>query len=87
VISPALFNYYTSDFPGAKGLLAPFADDFNIAATDPVLVTSAETLTSDLKRIAKWAKKKHLKISTEKLGVCYFTPWNRENTPLDVFYE
>jgi hypothetical protein len=64
-----------------------FADNFDIGASGPVLEDIAAKLNQDLKHISKWAKRKHLKISTEKSQVSFFTPWNREKVFPTIFYE
>jgi ribonuclease P/MRP protein subunit RPP40 len=55
VISPALFNFFTSDFP----LTSPsFADDFNLVKSSPDLQTLTSKLNSDLKLVKAWADSK-----------------------------
>jgi hypothetical protein len=68
-------------------LLASFADDFTISASDLVLANIEASLNEDLIRISKWAKRKRLRISADKSQVTYFTPWNRENADPKIFYE
>jgi hypothetical protein len=52
-LSPALSNFFVSDFP-YHALLAPaYADDFSISESAPDLDTIADTLTKDLEHISK----------------------------------
>jgi hypothetical protein len=87
VLSPCLLNFFTSDFPVVSDLLASFADDFTIGASDALLVNIEASLNADLIPISKWAKAKRLKISEDKSKVTYFTPWNRENADPKIYYE
>ena len=50
-----------------------YADDFNIIATDANLDVIDERLNHALRRVKKWARRKHLQISAEKLTVTFFT--------------
>lgn len=79
MISPILFNLYISDFPVVSELKKSFADDFTIAASDPDLKSIKIKLNADMKSIAKWADRKHLKISSGKSQVILFTPNSREH--------
>jgi hypothetical protein len=87
VLSSCLFNFFTSDFPEVNGLKVSFADDFNFAASDPVMAVIKKSLKEELVKISKWAKNKRLKISAEKSEVTYFTPWNGEKDTPKIFYE
>jgi hypothetical protein len=87
VLSPCLFNCFTSDFPEVNGLKSSFVDYFNIAATSPFLKDLESALNEDLVRISKWAKRKRVKISAEKSQVIYLTPWNREKETPKILYE
>ena len=75
VISPVLFNYFVRDFPTCEGIdvTTSYADDFTLVASlvDPDLID--EKLNHALRKIAKWAKRKHLSISAEKSSVTFFT--------------
>jgi hypothetical protein len=87
VLSPCPFNFFTSDFPVVGDLLASFADDFTIGASDENLANIEAVLNDDLICISKWAKRKMLRISAPISQVTYFTPWNRENADPKVFFE
>jgi hypothetical protein len=64
-----------------------FADDFNIAKTSPSLIDIETALNEDLVKIAKWSKRKRLRISTETFHVVYFTHLNREQETPKIYYE
>jgi hypothetical protein len=87
VLMPCLLNFFTSDFPVVSDLLASFADDFTIRASDALLENIEASLNADLIRISKWAKARRLKTSEDKSQVTYFTPWNSENADPKIFYE
>jgi hypothetical protein len=74
IISPALFNFFTADFPDVSEVEASFADNFTAGASDPDPEVIAEALNRDLVRISEWAKCKRLKFSAEKSQVIFFTP-------------
>ena len=78
VLSPCLFNLFTSDFPEVNDVKTLFADDITIGKSDPDLSVIEKALNEDLERVSKWAKRKRLKISAEKSQVILFTPNNRE---------
>jgi hypothetical protein len=78
VISLALFNYFTSNFPEVTDTLASFAADLTAGASDPDPEVTVVALNVDLVQISQWAKRKRLKISAKKSQVIYFTPWNKE---------
>jgi hypothetical protein len=80
VLSPPLFNFFTSDFPDVSGSKPSFADDFTIGKSDPDPKVIAAALNRNLVRFSKWAKRERLIISAEKLQVAFFSPWNRENS-------
>jgi hypothetical protein len=86
-LSPCLFNFFTSDFPVVSDLLASFADDFTIGASDENLANIEAALNNDLICISKWAKGKRLKIKAPKSQMTYFTPWNRESADPRIFFE
>jgi hypothetical protein len=87
VLSPCLFNLFTSDFPAVNDLLVSFADNFMIAATDVEMAKIETSLNQDLKRISRWARRKQLKISATKSQVTHFTPWNGEKENPQIFFE
>jgi hypothetical protein len=87
VLSPALFNYFTSDFPDVSGYKSSFADDFTIRKSDPDPEVIASALNRDLVLVSKCSKRKQLTISAKKFQVAFFTPWSRENTFPPIFYE
>jgi hypothetical protein len=74
VLSPALFNFFVSDFPEPNQLKSSFADDFSLAASGPNLQVIEDALNDDMAKISAWAARKRLSISAEKSQVTLFTP-------------
>jgi hypothetical protein len=88
VLSPALFNFFVSDFPVAIQDKTSFANDFSIAATGPNLQVINKILNEDMKNIAAWAARKRLRISPDKSQAIYFTPHNKEfKDKPEVYFE
>jgi hypothetical protein len=61
-----------------KGTKVSFIDNFTLAFTHPDLQVIEATLKEDLRRVAKWAKRKRLTISGSKSQATLFTPDNKE---------
>jgi hypothetical protein len=78
ILSPCLFNLYTSNFPELKSTKVLFADDITLVASDPDLQVIKSTLNKDLGRVERLALKKRLTISACKSQATLFTPNNRE---------
>jgi hypothetical protein len=78
VLSPALFNFFVSDFTVPSQVLTSFADDFSVAASRPNLQVIEEALNADMVNIAAWAARKKLSISADKSEVTLFTPHTKE---------
>jgi hypothetical protein len=60
VLSPALFNYFVSNFTAPSQMLSSFADDFSVAASCPNLQVLEEALNADMANIAAWAARKKM---------------------------
>jgi hypothetical protein len=88
VLLLALFNFFVSDCPALRGLMVMFADNLSAAASTLDLETIEATFNSDMKTIASWAKRKHLKISPEKSQCTFFSTNRKENNVhTQIFYE
>jgi hypothetical protein len=74
VLSPALFDFFISDFPSKSSILTNFADDFYVGEKSADLDTLTESLNEALKRVDEWAAAKNLKIAPEKSSVILFSP-------------
>jgi hypothetical protein len=74
VLSPPLYNHFTSDLPEEADLTESHADDFEVAESDPDIVTLSSALTNDLVHVSSWAAAKNLKIAPTKSSVTLFTP-------------
>jgi hypothetical protein len=87
VLSPSLFNYFTSDFPQAP-LSESFADDFNIGASSLSLSSITFSLNDSLAKVEVWADAKKLTIAPHKSSVILFTPDpHQTNAHPQVFYK
>jgi branched-subunit amino acid transport protein len=73
VLSPALFNFFVSDFSSQSQLTASFANDFTIGESSHDLDILTPALNADLAAIALWAKSKNLTIATNKSNIILFT--------------
>ena len=88
VLSPALFNFFVSDFPNTAELVASFADDFNSAVSSCDIASIETDLNSHLVDVSAWAKANKLSISAAKSSVTLFTPDRHQSRyELKVFYE
>jgi hypothetical protein len=87
IISLALFNFFTSDFPEVSDTKASFADNFTAGASDLKLEVIAAKLNVDLKCVSKWANIKPLTISADKSQIIFFTLWNQEKVFPQIYYE
>jgi ribonuclease P/MRP protein subunit RPP40 len=74
VLSLPLYNHFTSNFSEEADLTESYADDFEVAESDPDIVTLSTALTDDLVHVSKWAAAKNLKIAPTKSSVTLFTP-------------
>ena len=82
VLSPILFNFFTSDCPRTADINSSYADDVTIAMChrDQTLDASqlADKLSGAFAPIEDWARQNHLTIAPSKSSVSLFTPWNRQ---------
>ena len=78
VISPALFNFYVSDFPHNNAQVTSYADDFTAATSHAKAGVAARALSAHATSAAEWADRKGLIISINKSGVTLFTNWTSE---------
>jgi hypothetical protein len=74
VLSPALFNFFVSDLHDHASLADSYANDFTLSESKVNLQSIADTLTTDLEHISKWAADKNLTIEPNKSSVTLFTP-------------
>ena len=87
VLSPVLFNLYTSDIPNpSPGVsLTTYADDMNPAASHSNYKTAEQVLQPYLHDIFNWTKKNVLKLNPDKSTATLFTPHKHEhNITLDL---
>lgn len=74
VLSPFLYNLYTSDFPTMTSTMtATFADDTAILATDLVATGASEKLQNHLDEIHIWSQNWRIKINGNKSSHITFT--------------
>ena len=78
VISPALFNFYVSDFPHNNAQVTSYADDFTAATSHEKSDTAAISLSAHATSAAEWADSKGLRVSLNKSSVTLFTNWTSE---------
>jgi hypothetical protein len=79
VLSPDLWNYYTSDTPHQAEIEEHYADDLDLLESDSQLDALSIKLDSSVKAVSEWAKSKNLLLSPEKSQVTLFTPWSKES--------
>ena len=79
VLSPALVNYYLTDFPTPPPniKLFKYADDITIYASGPVVADLINGLNIYLSQVLNYIKK--LTVSTDKSTVTLFTPDTHEH--------
>ena len=73
VISPALFNYFVSDYPSTAEA-SSYADDFTAMAAARCPHEAGEALTSHMSDVSTWSENKSLTISAPKSHATLFTP-------------
>jgi hypothetical protein len=78
VLSPALFNFFTSDCPGNADVLSIYADDFSGTESDSNLTSLSAKLQAVVTPIADWAAGKKLCIAPAKSQVTLFTPCTQQ---------
>ena len=66
VLAPVLFNIYTADLPNTESQKFTYADDISLAIQANSHEQVSDTLTKDLKELAEYFKKWHLKLSEQK---------------------
>ena len=76
VLSPTLFNLYTSDLPTPPPNihLDSFADDINTYSSHPNYRTAETTLQPYLNTIHHWTKENNLLLNPDKSSATLFTP-------------
>jgi len=76
VLSPILFNIYTSDIPKPpkNTTLTTYADDMNPAASHHNYLKAQETLQPYLEEIYSWTKENDLILNPDKSTATLFTP-------------
>src|SRR6476661_2097300 len=76
VLSPTLFNIYTSDIPkpSKNTTLITYADDMNPAASHHNYLKAQETLQPYLEEIYSWTKENDLILNPDKSTATFFTP-------------
>src|SRR6185436_17259905 len=81
VLSPDLFNLYTSDIPNpSPGVtLTTYADDMNPAASHSDHKTAEKRLQPYLHDIFNWTKRNDLKLNPDKSTATLFTPSKLEH--------
>ena len=81
VLSPILFNLYTSDLPPppARVTLTTYADDMNPAASHPKYHVAEQTLQPHLQDIFSWTIKNDLILNPDKSTATLFTPDTHEH--------
>ena len=97
VLSPTLFNIYTSDIPQPTSKhidMQLYADDITITSTHQHIQTAADNLQPFLDDIAQWTKDNNLQINPSKTQLSLSSPDSKEykaqlplqihNTPLST---
>ena len=76
VLSPALFNLYTSDIPNPppEVHLTAYADDLTPYASHKSFTTAAQLLQPYLDSLNHWTTSNHLKLNPDKCTITLFTP-------------
>jgi hypothetical protein len=74
ILSPLLYNIYTSDIPSSNNvLLASYADDIAILASTPDFTETSIILQNHVYHLEKWLTKWRIKINTTKTVHSTFT--------------
>ena len=73
VISPALFNFFISDYPATANLITSYADDFTAATSSPNVEQAALSLSAHANDVVQWAANKKLTIAYDKTHPTLFT--------------
>ena len=87
VLSPALFNLYTSDIPQPppNTTLTSYADDLNPSASHHDYKTAQDNLQPYLDQIYQWTTQNDLQLNPLKSQATLFTPYPAEyNTTLNL---
>ena len=81
ILSPILFNLYTSDLPHPpEGIsLTTYADDMNPAASHPKYQIAQQLLQPYLENIYQWTKDNDLVLNPDKSTATLFTPDTHEH--------
>ena len=81
VLSPALFNYYLSEFPTPTPniKLIKYAGDITIYTSGPVVADLINGLFIYLRQVLNYINNKKLTVSTDKSTVTPFTPDTHEH--------
>jgi len=76
VLSPALFNIYTSDIPAPPNGtdLESYADDLNTLTSHSNIQTAQQNLQPYLNNIFDWTKENELTLNPDKSSSTLFTP-------------
>jgi hypothetical protein len=78
VLSPALFNFFVSDFPGNADCLSAYADDITASESDYNVPVLDDKLQAKVSPIIEKADQKKLSIDPTKSQVTLFTPWTKQ---------
>ena len=82
VLSPTLFNIYTSDFPppSAPVLVIAYADNITITSTHTSTSVAKKYIQPYLHKVFAWTKQNNLLLNQEKTVCTLFTPDHAEYT-------
>ena len=86
VVSPILFNFFTSDLNlAASTINESYADDVHSAESSPELEHIEAKLNASALEMETWASTNGMEISAPKSSVTLFTPWTKQvNCQLEV---
>jgi hypothetical protein len=73
VLSPDIYNHFTSDFPENASQTERYADDVEVAKSSPNINIISTARTEDLSRVSQWAKDKNLIIAPNKSSVTLYS--------------
>ena len=74
VLSPTLFNIYTSDIPSPPPNITVYADDITMTSTDTNKQIAQAKLQPYLQEIASWTQQNQLHLNPDKTTSTLFTP-------------
>jgi hypothetical protein len=82
VLSPTLFNIYTSDLPPTPPdvTVTTYADDITIYSSDSNYLTAQQRLQPYLEDVYQWTKDNDLQLNATKTMTTLFTPDPAENS-------